>query len=62
VPSCDNHNGPVPTPNLTKYKIGTNGGVFAPQGGIRASVFHMSNYLYIYQNKGVTKNGKRIIS
>lgn len=47
---------------MTTYKVGTNGGVFGPQGGLRASVKHLNNYMYMYVNKGMMKNGKRLIS
>ncbi len=62
VPSLDNYNGPVPQRNLTDYKIGSNGAIYGPQGGLRASVRHMNNFMYMYANKGITKSGKRILS
>ena len=58
----DNYNGPIPEKNLTNYKIGTIGAVFGPQGGLRASVQHMNNYMHVHANKGMTKNGKRLLS
>jgi D-alanyl-D-alanine carboxypeptidase len=62
VPRIDNYTGTIPERNLTFYRIGTNGGVFGPQGGLRASVRHLNNYMYMYINKGVLKNGKRLLS
>ena len=59
---ADDFNGPIPARNLTGYKIGSNGAIFGPQGGLRASVSHMNNYVYIYNNKGVTKSGKRLLT
>ncbi len=62
IPNTDNYNGPVPDKNLTNYKIGTNGAIFGPQGGLRASVVHLNHYMYIHANKGVTKSGRRLLS
>lgn len=61
-PRMDNYNGPIPQKNLTGYKIGSNGAVFGPQGGLRASVRHLNDYIYICTNKGVTKTGKRLLT
>lgn len=47
---------------MTDYKIGSNGVIFGPQGGMRASATHLSNYIRALANGGVTKNGKRILS
>lgn len=54
--------GVIPVRNLTGYVIGSNGVVFGPQGGLRASVTHLSNYITMIANGGVTKQGKRILS
>lgn len=62
VDEFDNRTKPVPESNLSLYRIGTNAGIFAPQGSIRASVRHMNNYVHIYMNKGVLKNGMRLLS
>jgi len=53
----DNYTSTIPVRNMTGYKIGTNGAVFGPQGGLRASVRHLNNYMFIHANKGVNKNG-----
>lgn len=47
--------GKIPVRNLTGYVVGSNGVVFGPQGGLRASVSHLSNYITMIANKGVTK-------
>ena len=61
-PDCDNYNGAIQQRNLTGYQPGKNGGVFGPQGGLRASVKHLNNYMYMLSNKGVLKNGKRLLT
>lgn len=56
VPDVDYYpDGKIPQRNLTGYEIGSNGVIFGPQGGLRASVSHMSNYITMLANKGVTK-------
>jgi hypothetical protein len=47
---------------MTGYVVGTNGVVFGPQGSMRASVSHLSNYIGMLANKGVTKEGTRVLS
>lgn len=47
---------------MTGYQIGSNGVIFGPQGGLRASVTHMSSYITMLANKGVTREGTRILS
>jgi len=47
---------------MTGYKIGSNGVAFSPQAGMRASVFHLSNYIGIIANRGVTKEGLKILN
>jgi hypothetical protein len=37
---------------MTDYKIGTNEILFGPQGGIKASVTHLCNYMKMIANKG----------
>ena len=61
-PDCDNYNGVIQQRNLTGYQTGKNGGIFGPQGGLRASVKHLNNYMFMLSNKGVLKNGKRLLS
>lgn len=36
--------------------------MFSPQAGLRASVTHLNNYMFMLANKGVTKEGIRILS
>lgn len=48
--------------NLTGYKIGSNGVIYGPQGGLRASVSHLSNYAIMLANGGTTKQGKKILT
>jgi CubicO group peptidase (beta-lactamase class C family) len=63
VPSFDYHpDGKIPPKNFTGYRIGSNGAVFAPQGSMRASVSHLTNYAIMLANLGVTKEGVKIIS
>ena len=54
--------GKITQRNLTGYKIGDNGVIYGPQGGLRASVSHLTNYAIMLANGGKTKGGKRIIS
>lgn len=55
-------NGTIPEPNLSGYLIGTNGLLFSPQAGLRTSVTHLNNYMFMLANKGLTKEGIRILS
>lgn len=43
--------------NLTGYKIGTNGAIFEPQAGVRASVSTMAKYI-----NTIRENGKTLLS
>ncbi len=61
VPNRDNVTAPIPQKNLTLYKIGANAGVYGPAAQLRASVRHLNQYLYMLENKGVTKSGKRLL-
>jgi hypothetical protein len=54
--------GVIPEPNLANYRIGTNGLLFSPQAGLRASVTHLNNYMFMLATKGVTKEGIRVLS
>ena len=56
VPQVDYYpDGKIPVRNMTGYVIGSNGVIFGPQGSLRASVSHMSNYIAMLANRGVTK-------
>lgn len=37
---------------MTGYRIGTNGAIFEPQAGVRASVSSMAKYINILREKG----------
>ena len=54
--------GIIPQRNLNGYVIGSNGVIFGPQGGLRASVSHLSNYIRMIANEGVTKEGTRVLA
>jgi CubicO group peptidase (beta-lactamase class C family) len=63
VVSYDNYpSGQIPQRNLTGYRIGDNGAIYGPQGGLRASASHLSNYAIMLANGGKTKQGKVILS
>ena len=63
VPNYDYYpDGKIPARNLDGYQVGSNGLIFGPQGGLRASVTHLSNYMIMLANKGVTKEGTRVLS
>lgn len=68
IPQVDDFRGRQPSPalapsgySLSSYKVGTNGTIFAPQGGLRISYEELSHVLRLLINKG-TFNGKRILS
>ncbi|MCU0437794.1 MAG: beta-lactamase family protein [Raineya sp.] len=44
--------------NLTKYIVGSNGFIFAPQGGLRISAQDLTTLTLMFMNKGVFKNAK----
>lgn len=54
--------GVIPEPDLAGYQIGTNGLLFSPQAGLRVSVTHLNNYMYMFANKGITKEGVQVLS
>ena len=62
VATCDNYpTGKISQRNLTGYKLGDNGVVYGPQGSLRASASHLSNYAIMLANGGTTKQGKVIL-
>ena len=62
VPNYDSYpDGIIPQRNLTGYVVGTNGVIFGPQGGLRASVSHLSNYIQMLSNGGLTKEGIKVL-
>ena len=63
VPNYDYYpDGKIVQRNLTGYQIGSNGVVYGPQGSLRASASHLSNYAIMLANAGKTKQGKTILS
>ena len=47
---------------MTGYVLGTNGIVFGPQGSLRASATHITNYAYMLANSGKTRSGRQVLS
>lgn len=63
VPNYDYYpDGKIVQRNLTGYKIGDNGVIYGPQGSLRASASHLTNYAIMLANSGKTKAGKTILS
>lgn len=57
IPQADNYQGISPTPfDSTGYDIGTNGAVFAPQGGLRISALDLSKFMLFHSNYGKYNN------
>ncbi|MBR6887538.1 MAG: serine hydrolase [Selenomonadaceae bacterium] len=50
-----------PRSNLSRYKIGTNATIFAPQGGLRLSFEDLGKTLQMLMNRGEF-NGRRVLS
>ena len=48
--------------DITGYKIGTNGTIFSPQGGLRISAHELALAIEMFLNNGVAITGKRILS
>ncbi len=56
-PQADNYNGNKPDKrDLSNYDTGTNGIIFAPQGGLRASAGDLAKLLLMYKNGGSYKS------
>lgn len=61
-PKMDNYQGNKPhARNLPKYKPGTNGLVFSPQGGLRCSAKELSKFMMMHLNNG-KYNDKQIVA
>ena len=61
APQADNFHGVKPAPrDLSGYSIGTNGFVFAPQGGVRISAGDLAVFIRLLMNGG-TVNGVRLL-
>lgn len=54
--------GKITEANLTDYNVGENGVIFGPQGSLRASASHLTQYAMMLANGGKTKQGKAILS
>lgn len=48
--------------DVSDYKIGTNGTIFSPQGGLRISAHELALTAEMFLNKGVASTGNRILS
>lgn len=48
--------------DISDYKIGTNGTIFSPQGGLRISAHELALAAEMFINSGVAANGNRILS
>lgn len=60
VPQADNYRGVKPSPrDLANYKVGNNGLIFSPAGGLRISAKDLSSFLLMYLNAG-SFEGKQI--
>jgi hypothetical protein len=63
VPNYDYYaDGVINQRNLTGYKIGSNGVIYGPQGSLRTSVSHLTQYAIMLANGGKTKQGKTVLS
>ncbi|MCX8010497.1 MAG: serine hydrolase [Ignavibacteria bacterium] len=62
VPQTDNYGGvKPPARDLSSYVIGSNGVIFAPQGGLRISARDLSKFMLMIMNNGIL-NGVRILN
>ncbi len=62
MPQFDNYAGIKPQPrDLSGYTIGSNGVIFAPQGGLRISANDLSKFMLMFMNGG-EYNGIRILN
>lgn len=60
-PQADNYQGVYPSPfNASQYTIGSNGLIFAPQGGLRISAFDLQKFMALHANYG-TCNGVQLL-
>ncbi|MFP4548509.1 MAG: serine hydrolase [Fidelibacterota bacterium] len=61
-PQADNYSGSQPEARvLSDYELGSNGFIFGPQGGLRASVLELANFMICHIQNGVFQ-GRRILS
>ena len=62
IPQFDNYGGVKPSPrDLSSYVIGTNGVIFAPQGGLRINTNDLSKFILMIKNGGIYR-GVRILN
>ncbi len=62
IDQFDNHQGSYPQErDLSNYILGTNGAIFAPQGGLRASLLDMIKLMQVHANQG-SWNGVTILN
>ncbi len=62
ISQVDDYNGVKPAPrNFSDYKLGTNGVLFSPTGGLRVTSNELAKILMLLKNKGKFNN-KQIIS
>jgi CubicO group peptidase (beta-lactamase class C family) len=61
TPQADNYRGTKPQPrDMSGYIPGTNGMIFAPQGGLRVSAADLARFMLVHMNGGIY-NGARIL-
>jgi len=61
TPQADNYRGTKPPPrDMSGYIPGTNGMIFAPQGGLRVSAADLARFMLVHMNGGIY-NGARIL-
>lgn len=57
IPQADNYNGIMPeSPEYANYEIGSNGIIFAPQGGLRISARDLAKIMRLMMNDGIGMN------
>ena len=61
IPQADNWKGNIAVRNLSSYKVGTNGAVFSPQGGLYSTSSDLIRYTNMLRNGGEF-NGVKIMS
>ena len=61
IAQIDDYNVQPRSPDLSRYEIGTNATIFAPQGGLRISFDDLGKFLQMLMNRG-EYNGRRILS
>ncbi|MCS6996639.1 MAG: beta-lactamase family protein [Casimicrobiaceae bacterium] len=62
VPQVDDASNPPQPRASERYVIGTNGSVFAPQGGLRISVADLARLMVVLVNGGRDETGRTVLS